>query len=356
MTESAVVLANGLYETLDAKTAHGMVRGPCRYRTVGVVDASCAGGDAGTLLDGRARGIPVFASVRSMLASTAPPPDVCVVGIATSGGRLPPGLRDDLVDAAEAGMTLVSGMHQLLGDDPELAEIARRTGGRIIDFRRPRPPDELRFWSGDVLRLGTPRVPVLGTDCVLGKRTTCCLLLEAFRRAGTRAEMIFTGQTGWLQGMPYGFILDATPNDFVCGELEGAILECERESRPEIILIEGQSALRNPSGPCGAELILAAGASGVVLQHAPAREYFDELEKLGCRIPPLAEEVELIRLLGAEVWAVTLNEQGLSPDEAEAARSRIAAELGLPVYLPLRDDLSGLAARIRELALAPGPR
>jgi uncharacterized NAD-dependent epimerase/dehydratase family protein len=356
LTESAVVLANGLYDSLDAKTAHGMVRGPCRYHIVGVVDASCAGGDAGTLLDGRARGIPVFASVRSMLTSTAPPPDVCVVGIATSGGRLPPGLRDDLVDAAEAGMTLVSGMHQLLADDPELADITRRRGRRIIDFRRPRPPGQLRFWSGEVLRLQPPRVPVLGTDCVLGKRTTCCLLLEAFRRAGTRAEMVYTGQTGWLQGIRHGFILDATPNDFVCGELEGAILECARESRPEIILIEGQSSLRNPSGPCGAELILAAGARGVVLQHAPAREYFDELEKLGCRIPPLAEEVELIRLLGAEVWAVTLNEQGLSPAEAEAARSRIKAELGLPVYLPLRDDLAQLAEVISERARAPGPR
>lgn len=356
LTESAVVLANGHFRTLDAKTTHGMVRGPCRYRVVGVIDASCAGGDAGTLLDGRTRGIPVFDSVRSMLASTAPPPEVCVVGIATSGGRLPPGLRDDLVDAADAGMTLVSGMHQLLADDPELAEITRRRGGRIIDFRRPRQPGQLRFWSGDVLGLQTPRVPVLGTDCVLGKRTTCCLLREAFLRSGIRAEMVYTGQTGWLQGMPYGFILDATPNDFVCGELEGAILECERESRPEIILIEGQSALRNPSGPCGAELILAAGARGVVLQHAPAREYFDELEKLGCRIPPLAEEVELIRLLGAEVWAVTLNEQGLSPDEAEAARSRIEAELGRPVFLPLRDDLTQLAEVISERVRAQGPR
>ena len=37
--------------------------------------------------------------------------------------------------------------------------------------------------------------------------------------------MIYTGQTGWLQGGRFGFILDATPNDFVSGELEHAIVE-----------------------------------------------------------------------------------------------------------------------------------
>ena len=43
----------------------------------------------------------------------------------------------------------------------------------------------------------------------------------------------------------YGFILDATPNDFVSGELESAIVRCDRELAPQLILIEGQSALRN---------------------------------------------------------------------------------------------------------------
>ncbi len=198
-----------------------------------------------------------------------------------------------------------------------------------------------------MLRIDTPRVAVLGTDCAVGKRTTCVLLLEACRRAGLRADMVYTGQTGWLQGLRHGFILDATPLDFMCGELERAILDCQRETDPEIILIEGQSALRNPSGPCGAEFILAGGARGVVLQHAPAREFFDELEGVGCRIPPVAEEIELIRLLGAEVLAITLNEEGLAGDAAEVARSTLEAELGLPVFLPLRDDLGRLAEIVR---------
>jgi uncharacterized NAD-dependent epimerase/dehydratase family protein len=40
MRETAVILANGLFHTAFAKTAHGMVRGPCRYRILGIVDSS----------------------------------------------------------------------------------------------------------------------------------------------------------------------------------------------------------------------------------------------------------------------------------------------------------------------------
>ena len=93
-------------------------------------------------------------------------------------------------------------------------------------------------------------------------------------------------------------MLDALPNDFVTGELEHAILSCARELSPELILLEGQSALRNPSGPCGSELILSGAARGVILQHAPGRRFFEGHERR-VRIPPVEEEIELIRLLGA---------------------------------------------------------
>ena len=343
-----MILANGVFRTPFAKTAHGMVRGPCRYRVVGVIDDTCTGEDAGEVLDGRRRDIPVFDSVATMLETIGATPDVCVVGVATSGGVLPSELRADLVAAAEVGMSLVSGLHQLLSDDPTLVSLTENRGTSIIDIRKPRPTAELRFWSGEVLKLRTPRIAVLGTDCAIGKRTTASLLVHACRAAGIHAEMVHTGQTGWLQGHRFGFILDATPNDFVCGELEGAILACQKETAPDVILIEGQSSLRNPSGPCGSELIVAGGAKGVILQHAPARQHFDELEELDCRIPPIEEEIELIRLLGAEVLAVTLNQEGLTPEEAESSRSSLAEALGIPVVLPLGGDLGELVTVIKD--------
>lgn len=343
MTETAVVLANDSFRRIRAKTAHGMVRGPSRYRVLAVVDATCAGSDAGELLDGRRRGIPIVPSLAEALRLGRP--DYCVLGVATAGGKLPAELRGTLAEAARAGLSLVNGMHELLSDDEELVRLTAASGARIIDLRKPRPVRELRFWTGDVDRLETPVVAVLGTDCAVGKRTTCMQLREALRRRGVRAEAVYTGQTGWLQGMQHGFLLDATANDFVSGELEGAVLACARELDPEVILLEGQSALRNPSGPCGSELILSAGARAVVLQHAPGRSKFHGHAH---PIPPIEEELQLIRLLGAEVWALTLNEEGLDDGAAEAARVGLEARLGVPVFLPLRGGSELLARLVAE--------
>ncbi len=354
MTETALALTNGLFETAFAKTTHGLVRGPSRYPLAAVIDPDHAGQDAGELLDGKHRNIPMFGSVGEALGALESRPQVCIVGVATHGGVLPPAVRAGLIDAAGVGMSLVNGLHKLVSDDPEISAAVAAGGGRIIDVRKPKPTAELRFWSGEILKLATPRVAVIGTDCATGKRTTATQLTEACRTAGIRAAMVYTGQTGWLQGYPHGFIFDATPNDFVCGELEGAILACARDLEPEVILIEGQAALRHPAGPCGSELLVAGAAAGVILQHAPAREHFEDFEDLGCVLPPVSEEIELIRLYGSEVWAVTLNDQGLAPEDLEPTRVRLEDEIGLPVLHPLKGGMGRLVEIVREKLAAEG--
>lgn len=354
MTESAILLANGRLRTVYAKTAHGLIRGPSRYALVAVVDATCAGSDAGEVLDGVRRGIPVVPSARAYLDAGGSPPDACVIGVATGGGVLPEALRDDLIAAASAGIDLVNGLHQPLADDPQIAAAAREGGAEILDLRRPRPVSELRFWTGEVLDVKPPRVAILGTDCAVGKRTAMVALRDALARRGLRVQVVATGQTGWLQGFDHGFILDATPNDFVCGELERAVLEAADDGDPHAILIEGQSSLRNPSGPCGAEFLLAAGARTVVLQHSPRRRFFEGLEERGIEIPPLAGEIELIRAYGAEVVAVGLHTEGMDAEEAERERDRTEAELGIPCVLPLRGGMDRVADRLRDsLGVAP---
>ena len=350
----AVVLANGHFRDSWAKTAHGLVRGSRRFRVVGVVDPSCDGADAGELLDGRHRAIPIFASLAEAAARATPAPVACVIGVATEGGVLPTELRGELLQAADLGLQLVNGLHQLLADDPELVARCRASGAEIIDIRRPRPLEHLRFWTGRIRELEVPRIALLGTDCALGKRTTAGLLLEALRGRGVGAELVYTGQTGWLQGYAHGFLFDATPNDFVAGELERAVLECAAATHPQVILLEGQSSLRNPSGPCGAEFLLSAGARYVVLVHAPAREIFDGSEELpggGWPMPPLSEELELIRLYGAETLAIALNAQWLDEQALARHRSAIERETGLPTFLPLGGELEGLVDRIVERVL-----
>ena len=344
----AIVLCDGFLRTINGKTAHGLIRGSDRFRIVAVVDPPTAGRDAGEVLDGKPRGIPIFASVAEAIERAAEKPQFAVVGVATSGGRFTPNLRAALKESLERGLSIVNGLHEPAAADPELAAAAAKTGASIRDIRQPRPWKELRFWTGEVLDLDVPRIAVLGTDCALGKRTTTRFLVEACREAGFRAEWISTGQTGWLQGAPYGILLDAIPNDFVSGELEAAVVACARELHPDVIFLEGQSSLRNPSGPCGSELVLSAGARGVVLQHAPAREFFDGLEEKGARIPPLWEEMEMIGLLGARVIGLALNGEGLSPEHLEQVRTSLQAELELPVALPLEEGASVLVPAVRE--------
>ena len=355
MKQSALLLANEHFQTVYAKSTHGLVRGPSRWPIAGVVDASCAGQEAGELLDGKRRYIPIFPSVADALSSCDPRPTHCIVGVATVGGVLPSSLRQSLEEAVRAGMTLVNGLHHLLSEEePEIARLAAEHGGKIIDIRKPPKAKDLHFWSGKILELDVPRVAVLGTDCALGKRTTTGFLRQNLEAAGYRAEMVFTGQTGWLQGYRHGFIFDSCPNDFVCGELEHAILSCAADTQPDVILLEGQSSLRNPSGPCGAEFLLSGAASGVVLQHAPGRPCYEGLEDEGCRIHSLESEIELMAIYGVPVWAVGIHTEGLDEQTAEEHRARYEEKLGIPVVLPIRDGVDRIAAAVVEhLGLKP---
>ena len=342
-----IVLADGMFRSVHAKTSHALVRSTDRFTVVGVIDGGDAGRDAGEVLDGRRRGVPIYPTVESALESAEPRPQVCVVGVATGGGVVPDSLRTSIEAAIRAGLTIVNGLHQSLSDDPSLAKLAGLHGGQLIDIRKPPPRHQLRFWNGAIGTVGAFRVPVLGTDCAIGKRTTALMLRDACRSSGTSAEMIYTGQTGWLQGMRHGFILDSTPNDFVSGQLEGAVVDCWNDLRPDVIVIEGQSSLRNPSGPCGAELILSADAHGVILQHPPGRKIFLENE-LRIPIPSIEDEVALIRLYGVPVLAVTLSTEALTLEEARAEQERLRAALKIPVVLPLQDGMQDVVDVIQS--------
>ena len=142
-------------------------------------------------------------------------------------------------EAIEAGLDIVNGLHEYLEEKPHLLEAARRRGVKLHDIRKPRSKMDLHFWSGEITRVRAPRIAVMGTDCAVGKRTTTRWLMEACNKAGIKTEMIFTGQTGWMRSRhDYGFLFDLTPNDFVSGELEYAIVKCDQECSPDLILLD----------------------------------------------------------------------------------------------------------------------
>jgi uncharacterized NAD-dependent epimerase/dehydratase family protein len=355
MDGTAIVLTNGFGDQSSAKTAHGLVRGTDRYRIKAVIDPLNPGKDAGEMLDGKHRDIPVFDTLAAFLESKPGKVDFAIIGIATKGGVFPRAMQPTVESAIRHGISIVSGLHEYLGDIPEIAQLAQEHRVQIIDIRRPKPKSQLHFWTGDIRKVTCPRVAVLGTDCNLGKRTTARLLVQAAHQQGLNAQMIYTGQTGWMQGGKYGFVFDATYNDFVSGEVEHAIVRCFEETQPDVIFIEGQSSLRNPSGPCGSEFIVSGGAQYVVLQHAPARRYFQGFEEIQASIPSLKSEVTLIRMYGAQTLAVTLNTTGLDKRETLRYKVQFEDELGIPVVLPLQEGVDSIIHQLKTLSGQKNP-
>jgi uncharacterized NAD-dependent epimerase/dehydratase family protein len=349
MKSNAIVITGGYLDTISAKTAHGLIRGTDRFNIVGIIDPKHPGKDAGEVLDGKKRNIPVYASLQEFVNKAPQQATHCVVGVATKGGVIPDSLRAQLQEALESNFSLVNGLHEYVSDIPELAEIATKKGLEIIDVRKPKKFRDLHFWSGKIKEVKCPKVAVLGTDCALGKRTTTRFLVETMRKAGYKAEMIYTGQTGWMQGAKYGFVFDSTLNDFISGEMEHAVVTCYQETKPDIIFIEGQSSLRNPSGPAGAEWIVSADATGVVLQHNPARKQYKDMEFYPAYIPDPKDEIALIKIYGAPTVALTINTAKMNLADARTYVEKYKKELGIPVVLPLEDGVDSLIPVFEEM-------
>lgn len=346
---NAIVITAGYLDTASGKTAHGLIRGTDRFNILGVIDPKQAGKDAGEVLDGKKRNIPVYASIEEFSKTSKEKAQYCIVGLATKGGVIPDSLRAMLKEALIHGYGLVNGLHEYIADIPELSDFARSRGLEIIDVRKPKKFKDLHFWSGKIKNVHCPKIAVLGTDCALGKRTTTRFLTEAMRKAGYRAEMIYTGQTGWMQGAKYGFVFDSTLNDFISGEMEHAVVQCWEEAKPDIVFIEGQSSLRNPSGPAGSEWIVSAAADGVVLQHNPPRKQYKDLEFYPAYLPEIKDEIELIKIYGAPTVALTVNTAKMTEKDAREYAATKEKELGIPAILPLEDGVDRLVAIFKDM-------
>lgn len=344
--EKAIIITNGLLSTSNAKTAHGLIRESERFEIVGVVDEMHAGRDAGEVLDGKNRNIPVFESVEEALAGK---PEYCIVGVATVGGIFPDNMIDSVKIAIQSKLSVVNGLHDYLSERPDIQALANEYGIKLIDIRKPKKFKDLHFWQNKIGEVKAPIIAVLGMDCAMGKRTTTRLVVSACRAAGINAQMIYTGQTGWLQGGKYGFVLDSTLNDFVGGELEHAILTCYEETKAEAIFIEGQAALRNPSGTCGSEYLVCGNAKSVILMLSPKRKYFEHEESWG-EIPSIESEMHLIECYGSKVIALALHTEGCTLAEALDYQRFYEQKFGLPTLLPLEQGCEKIVKVVAALS------
>lgn len=304
----------------NAKTAHGVIRYGSDD-TVAVIDPSCAGKrvrDVVPYLDSAA---PIVESVAKTLQYE---PTSLLIGTAPKGGKLPPDWRAQVLAAIEAGLEIVSGLHDMLGQDPEFAAAAREHHVRIWDVREP---PEVPLFSGQVYGVRAPVVLAVGNDCAVGKMTVMLELARAAREKGRTAEFAATGQTG-IMIAGWGIAVDRVISDFATGAAEQTVLEAARRN-PDYILVEGQGGINHPAyAPVTLSLLFGAGPDALVLVADPKRTRIEVFNT------PTLSYRELIRtyealcatVKPAKVAGIALNTHGLSEqralEEIESARAQ----------------------------------
>ena len=326
----AILYCEGAFASGDGKTSHGLVRFTRRFRVAAVIDSTVAGRDAGDFLDRKPCGIPLVSSLQEALTHTKPgSPVFFVVGIAVLGGRLAGHHRAAVAEAIRMRLNVVCGLHDFLSEDAEFSSLAQEYGIQLIDVRKPPLRKDLHAFSGKIDEVTSFRVAALGTDSAIGKRTTAWRIVQGFESIGVSAELIGTGQTAWMQGARYSIMLDSLINDFVAGELEHAVWRAWSEQHPEVLVVEGQGGLLCPGFPGGFEILAATRPHVITLQHAPARVTYEDFPKFPMH--PLDYQIRAIEMISSRpVVAITLNHQGLRPEEVPEVCRRITKQTGLP--------------------------
>ncbi len=328
---NAIIYCESAFDTPNGKTAHGLVRRTQRYKVLSVIDSRFSGKDAGEILDGRTKNIPIFSDIQRAFDATKNscyPANFMVIGLAPDGGRLNPQAREDVKKAIRLGLNIDAGLHDFLSDDTEISALAEQFQSRIRDVRKTPPRNELHFFSGKIEQVDSLKIAVLGTDSAVGKRTTAWLIVDALNKAGYSAELIGTGQTAWMQGARYSIILDSIINDFVSGEIEHAVWSAWKDLHPDVIVIEGQGSLMNPAYPGGFEILAAGRPDLIVLQHAPARKDYDGFPDFP--IHPIERQLEAINIISEKpVIAVTINHENFRPEEVPRICKGIQKRTGI---------------------------
>jgi uncharacterized NAD-dependent epimerase/dehydratase family protein len=316
------VLAEEWFANRHAKTAHGLIRYG-RDEVVAVIDSTLAGRSVRDVMPELGRDAPIVGTLEEALESS---PTSILVGLAPAGGRLPEEWMDTLRAAGDAGLEIVSGLHQRLA--PEFP------GKRVWDVREP--PEDIPLFSGEAFEVEPKVALTVGTDTAIGKMTASLEIERAARQAGVGAEFVATGQTGIIIA-GWGICVDAVVSDFVAGASEQLVLKAARRG-PDVILVEGQGSLGHPAysgvtlgllhGSCPDCLILCAAD--------PHEEVFAGVPRPGpAHVARLYEEVAAL-VKPAPVVAVSVNTSGLEEAQAREFVAQIAVETGLPAADPFR--------------------
>jgi uncharacterized NAD-dependent epimerase/dehydratase family protein len=275
----------------------------------------------------------------------APGARTLVMGIAPPGGRIPDAWRAVLLEAIDRGMDILSGLHDFLSDDPELAAAALRKGTRITDVRKNNFRQIARRQG---LNSNCLRVHTVGHDCSVGKMVVSLEVTNGLKQRGVDAHFVATGQTG-IMVSGAGLPLDCIVADFVAGGAEQLVLENQHH---EVLLIEGQGSLVHPSYS-GVTLSLLHGClpHAMILIFEAGRSTVGGIDHVP--IPHLVRIRELFETMASihqpcVTIGIAINGRRVSPAEANKLSQEVEDEMQLPVVDVLRQGPERLVTAVDD--------
>jgi uncharacterized NAD-dependent epimerase/dehydratase family protein len=330
-----------------SKTTEGILR----YRTddvVVVVNEDHAGSDAAEHLGLEiGKQVPIVKDLEGALKYD---PDTLLLGMQPSHAELPSAVRYVVLDALKAGLNVISGLHYFLGEDPSIAQCALDHGVKIWDVRKPA---EISILQKYLPRSSGVRVVLtVGSDVSVGKMTTALEMQREARNRAMRSAFIATGQIGLMISYT-GVPADAILSDFVNGHVEKCVEEAA--SGHELVIVEGQAALNNPTAPqLTLGLIHGALPDAMILCHQVGRTTAKRYSN--CPTPSLNALIEMNETAAnwlhpsksSRVTGVSLNTTGLDDASAAAEIRKAEAETGLPVCDVIRQGAGKLLDSVLE--------
>jgi uncharacterized NAD-dependent epimerase/dehydratase family protein len=327
--KTALVYCENEFGLVDGKTAAGLVRHSEIYTIVGVIDSSLAGKDAGEELGDKKSNIPIFADLDEALSNLLEVPNCYIYGKAPLDTYISIEERLLILQAMKKGMDIINGLHQFFSEDQEFAHMAVKCGIQIKDIRKPPQLKDSHVFTGQISRVNVPVIAVLGTDCACGKMTTAVELNKVLNNLGLKSVMIATGQTSLMQGAKYGAPMDALVSQFAIGEIENAVVQAFDHENPDIILVEGQSAVSHPAFMSSLGILKGSMPDGIILQHPPARKFRCDFPRLA--MPTLESEIQLIEAISqSQVIAIALSHENLADEEIPKIIKDYEERLRLP--------------------------
>ena len=251
-----------------------------------------------------------------------------------------------ILAAMRRKMSVVSGLHELLRDDPEYRQAAAEHGVELVDVR---DNDEHDVANRVGIREACLRIHTVANDCSCGKMVASVEVARGLTRAGVDAAFVATGQTGILvagSGCP----IDRVIADFVAGAAEKLVLANQHH---DVIVVEGQGSLFHPRYSCVTlGLLHGLMPDGLLVCYEMGRRAIFGMEDVP--LAPLERVIDFYRAAAnimhpCRVIGVAVNGQKFPDDAVAAECEQVSRRLGLPTCDVIRQGPDTLVEAVIEL-------